>query len=303
MRIVLDAECLRGRAINLTGRQIAGSTLVRAVRRASAVAVRAGGAIDDQPTAPRRLRVDCAAPGVAHDHVGLVCATAELDLRTALADVARSWGETAPEHSRLQRIESRLAAIEVPTEETQAARRAVAAADADEQRLRESVAELRGRVQTLRDTAPDSQQLAEAEAKLKDAVKGLSEAETDRLAAEQRLARAERAARRARDTRERRLRLQDRAANLRRGARSTLAQRAYPAFRDAVAALPGPTDQPHPDTEREAPPEQYAGKPTTAALALGRIAAVDAPMVLTNTRFPSVPAAATWLNAPVVAVA
>lgn len=303
MRIVLDAERLRGRAIDLTGQQIAGNTLVRAVRRAGAVAVRDSGAIDDRRTASRRLRVDCAAPGVAHDHVGLICATTELDFRPALADVARSWGETAPQHSRLQRIESRLAAIEVPTEETRTARRAVAAADADEQRLRESVAELRGRVQTLRDTAPDSQQLAEAEAELENTVKGLSEAETDRLAAEQRLARAERAARQARDTRERRLRLEDRAANLRRAARSALARRAYPAFRDAVAALPGSNDRLHPETEREEPPEQYAGNPTAAALALGRIAAVDAPIVLANTQFPSVPAAATWLDAPVVAVA
>ncbi len=303
MRIVLDAERYRGRAIDLTGHQIGGSALVRAIRRAGAVAVRGGGATDGQRTASRRLRVDCAAPGVAHDHVGLICATTELDFRTALADAARSRGETAPQHNRLRRIEARLAAMEVPAEETRTARRAVAATDADEQQLRESVAELRGRVQTLRETVPDSQQLVEARAELENAVRELSEAETDRLAAEQRLARAERTARRARDARERRLQLQDRAANLRRAARSTLARQAYPAFRDAVAALPGSTDRLRPDTEREEPPEQYAGKPTAAALAVGRIAAVDAPIVLTNTQFSSVPAAATWLNAPVVAVA
>lgn len=302
MRVVLDGRERRGRAIDLAGNQIAATALSRAIRRSSAVAAAAGSA-DDRRSTPRRLRVDCAAPGVAHDHVGVIAPTTEINVRAALADAARSWGETAPQRDQLQRVERRLAAIEVPDGETRAARRAVAAADADEQRLRESVAELRGRVQTLRDTAPDSQQLAEAEADLEDAVRALSEAETERLAAEQRLARAERAARRARDARERRLRLQDRAANLRREARSTLARRAYPAFREAVADLPGTDERPQPDAVPEELPEGDASEPTAAALAIARIAAVDAPIVLATLPFSSVTAAATWLDAPVVAVA
>lgn len=304
MKIVLDGERHRGRAIDLTDDGISGATLVRAVRRASAVAVTGTGAGDsEQCPALRRLRVDCAAPGVVHEHIGLIDPTTEVDLRAALADVARSWGETAPQRDRLQRAERQLAAIEVPADETRAARRAVAAADADEQRLRESVAELRGRVQTLRDTAPNSQQLTEAEADLEAAVRALSEAETGRLAAEQRLARAERAARRARDARERRLQLQDRVANLRRDARSTLARRAAPAFREAIGNLPGEKGRTHTDSKPAELSEEYAGEPTATALALARIAAIDAPVVLANTRLSSASTAATWLDAPVVIVA
>lgn len=317
MKVVLDGERYRGRAIGLEESRVPATAVRRAIRRPSSVAASATAssatsgsttnddADRDRNPAPRRLRVDCAAPGPIHEHVGRIGPATTIDFRAALADAARSCGETAPQRERLERVREQLAAIDVPTEETHAARRAVATAGTDERRLRESVAELRGRVQTLRNVAPDSQRLADAEAELAEAAKELSEAETERLAAEQRLARAERAARRARDARERRLRLQDRAANLRREARSILARRAYPAFGEAVDDLLDSGERATARSDDQSGvdlPREYAGDATVAALAIARIADVDAPIVLESDRFSSATAAATWLDAPVVRV-
>ncbi len=289
MKVVLGGDRYRGRAIDLAGALASATELYRAVRRPSAVAA------SRSPT-PRRLRVDCAAPTAIHDHVGRITPAVDVDVQTALAATARSWGETAPQRERLREVREKLAAIDVPNGDTRAARREVASAGADEQRLRESVAELRGRVQTLRETAPDSQQLADAEAELAETARQLSEAETARLAAEQRLARAERTARRARDARERRLRLQDRAANLEREARATLADRAAPAFADTLETVPGSTARRGVTTTATEPDA------VTTALAIAKIADIEAPIVLASDRFDAADAAAAWVGAPVIRV-
>lgn len=289
MKVVLDDERYRGRAIDVADGVASATELYRAVRRPSAVAA-------SQSPTPRRLRVDCAAPTAIHDHVGKITPAIDVDVQTALAATARSWGETAPQRECLQEVREELARIEVPDGDTRAARREVASAGADEQRLRESVAELRGRVQTLRETVPDSQQLADAEAELADTARKLSEAETERLAAEQRLARAERTARRARDARERRLRLQDRAANLEREARETLADRAASAFTDALETVPGSTARGAANATATEPDA------ITTALAIAKIADVKAPIVLASDRFDAAAAAAAWVDAPVIRV-
>lgn len=289
MKVVLDDERYRGRAIDVADGVASASELYRAVRRPSAVAASQGSSL-------RRLRVDCAAPTTIHDHVGKITPAIDVDVQTALAATARSWGETAPQRERLLEVREELAAIAVPEGDTRTARREVASAGADEQRLRESVAELRGRVQTLRETAPDSQQLADAEAELAETARQLSEAETTRLAAEQRLARAERTARRARDARERRLRLQDRAANLEREARATLADRATPAFTDALETVPGST------AREDATATATESDAVTTALAIANIADIDAPIVLASDRFDDADAAASWVDAPVIRV-
>jgi hypothetical protein len=289
VNIVLDSTRHRGRAIDVVDRVASPTELYRAVRRPSAVAA-------SQAPSPRRLRVDCAAPTAIHEHVGKITPAIDVDVQMALAATARSWGETAPQREHLQEVREKLARIEVPSEDTRAARREVASAGADEQRLRESVAELRGRVQTLRETAPDSRQLEDAEAELAETARKLSEAETDRLAAEQRLAQAERTARRARDARERRLRLQDRVANLEREARATLADRAAPAFSDALETVPGSTAR-EARTATTAEPDAV-----TTALAIAKIADVEAPIVLASDRFDAADTAATWVDAPVIRV-
>lgn len=324
MRIVLDRTRYRGRAIDLTDERLSAAVVRRAIERPSTVAV--SPPIDPSTAGEanpngRRLRIDCPAPSAVHGRIGQIEPTIDLDLRAALAAAARSRGETAPQHDRLRRVREQLAAVEVPDAEPREARREVASAGADERRLRERVAELRGRVQTLRETAPESQRLADAERELAATAGELSEAETDRLAAEQRLARAERTARRARDARERRLRLQDRAENLRREARATLARRTYPDFVDALTDLPtvDPSaavqgdlsslvfadDDPSGAVGERSAPEglpEFAGEETAAALAIARLADVDAPIVFAGEQFDTAAAAAAWLDAPVVRV-
>jgi hypothetical protein len=310
VRIVLDRTRYRGRAIDLADKGLSAAVVRRAIERPSAVAV--SHATDpstdgELATGGRRLRIDCTAPGTVHEQVGRIGPGIGLDLRTALAAAARSRGETAPQRDQLRRAREQLDALAVPDAEPRKARRDLATAGADERRLRERVAELRGRVQTLRETAPESQRLADAERELAATAADLSEAETDRLAAEQRLARAERTARRARDARERRLRLQDRVQNLRRRARAALARRAYPAFVDALGALPG-VDPSAVLSEATAPgsdPQELpdvTGETTAAALAVARIADVDAPVVFAGERFETAAAASAWLDAPVVRV-
>jgi hypothetical protein len=49
-------------------------------------------------------------------------------------------------------------------------------------------------------------------------------------------------------------------------------------------------------------PASYEGDPTTAALAVARVARIDAPLVLSVDRFGSPGEAATRLDAPVVRV-
>jgi hypothetical protein len=67
-------------------------------------------------------------------------------------------------------------------------------------------------------------------------------------------------------------------------------------FAAAVAAVPG-------DAHVGDEPGEYEGDPTTAALAVARVADVRAPIVLACRRFRSATAAADRLGAPVIRIA
>jgi chromosome segregation ATPase len=216
----------------------------------------------------------------------------DLWLRGALAAAARSLGETAPQREALTAARAQLADADAPDVELAATRRRVAAAGDEEERLRERVATLRGRLHALDDAGVEAERAATAE-ELSTATRALTDAETERIAAEQRLATMTREARGVRDRRERRLELQDRVANLERRARAHLAGAVYERFRAAVSALPG-------EGEAGAEPGDYEGDPTTAALAAVRVADVAAPVVVATDRLGDAAAAATRLDAPVV---
>jgi hypothetical protein len=147
-------------------------------------------------------------------------------------------------------------------------------------------------VQALRETGADP---ADAEAELATATRELSETETERIAAEQALERARDRAETAHDRREKRLRLRDRKANLERAARDHLARQVHAEFRDAVAAIPG-------EGSAGTRPGAFEGDDATAALAVARVADLDAPLVLAVDRFASATAAADRLDAPVLHV-
>ncbi|VTT86630.1 hypothetical protein DM2_2668 [Halorubrum sp. DM2] len=193
-------------------------------------------------------------------------------LRRQLAAAARSRGQTASVAAEIDGIESELASIEIEPVDLTAARRRVAETTGEIERLKERVAALRGDARARR--AVD----ADADAALDDletAAAELSAAQTEAIAAEQALERARAEAARARDERRRRLRLRDRLRNRRRAARRELSEAVYPAFRRALAAVPGGD----PDAAGSEP-DAYDGDPVAASLAAVRVAALDVPVEL-----------------------
>ena len=193
-------------------------------------------------------------------------------LRRQLAAAARSRGRTASVAEAIEAIEAELDAIEVEPVDLTEARRRVAEATGETERLKERVATLRGDARARRAVDAEADEtLGELEA----AAAELSAAQTEAIAAEQALERARAEAARARDERRRRLRLRDRLRNRRRDARRELSRSVYPAFRRALAAVP----RGDPDAAGTGP-DAYDGDPTAASLAAVRIAALDAPVEL-----------------------
>ncbi|WP_415379429.1 hypothetical protein [Halosimplex sp. TS25] len=279
-------ECETGGALDLRDQRIDPERLVGAIRDESAVD---RGEPEDGATKPD---VDCAPPRPVHDHVGWVRPSMTLRVRTALAAAARSRGGEAPQDDDLAEVRERLTDLTVPSPpDVEGPRERLAGTDAAVDRIRERVAALRGRVQAGREAGRD---VSDLEAELVEATRELSERETERAAAREALERAERQARKSRDARERRRRLEDRRANLERRARAHLVERIRGEYETAVETVPG--------APAGAADDPFDVDGPTAALAVGRVAALRAPVVLACDRFETVDAAAEWLGAPVVRV-
>ncbi len=308
MRVRVDVELYRGTAIDLPA-AVRPAAVYDALREGSGGVdgPQGDGEVGTAPDAngdaggdPDRgegsstpvVAVEAPDPGPVHEHVGLVEADPSLSVRAALAAAARSRGYGAPQAEAIASVRAELADLELPSVSTGEARRRVSEAGDRTAELDERVAELRGRIRTLRDLDRDP---SEAEAQLEAAIAELTEARTERIAAEQLLERQREHARRARDVRQRCLGLEDRLGNLRRDAREHLAGRLQPEFADAVEAVPG-------RCEAGDRPGAFEGDPVTAALAVARIADLDAPVVLAVDRFPDAAAAADRLYAPVIRV-
>jgi chromosome segregation ATPase len=272
--VVVDGDVWTGRAVDLP-RGVSATAVLRAIR-------------DEESAA--RVHVDCADPGAVHEHVARL-PPRSFDRRGALAVLARERGHTATAQSALEDARAELAAASPPSVDVREARRRVAEAGSAEDRHRERVAELRGRVQARRETGADT---TAVEAQLSEATRRLAEAETERIAAEQTLDRAESAARAARDRRERRLELEDRVGNLERAVRRELAASVWEAFRSAVEAVPG-------SATAGPVPGEFDGNAVAAALGITRLASLDAPVVVDGLDgFAGATEAAAVLDAPVV---
>lgn len=193
-------------------------------------------------------------------------------LRRELAAVARSRGLESSLAEEIETVHAELTAIEVPAVDLGSARRQLAEATGEEDRLKERVATLRGDVRARR--AVDADPTA-ALADLEDAAAELSEAQTARIAAEQAFERERERAAVARDERERRLALRDRLENRKREARDELALAVYDEFRAALSAVPGgdPADA-------GTRPSEYDGSDLPASLAAIRIAEIEGPVTL-----------------------
>jgi regulator of replication initiation timing len=295
MRVRVGGTCWRGRAIDLRnvrercsrgrrgrerrGVELDAETVARAVRGDSG----ASEVADD----PQTVAIDCPAPGPVHEHVGAIRAGMDLDRRAALAAAARSRGHAAPQADELDAVRERLDDFDAPAIDLRDARRRVADASDETDALRERVATLRGQVQALREASGGASEDTEAvETELTEATRRLSEVETERIAAEQALERARERAAANRERRRERLRLTDRADNLRRAARDHLVGVVRDPFEDA----------------RDGVPAEVSGESVGVALAVARVAELDAPVVLARDvdAFADVDVAARWLDAPVI---
>jgi hypothetical protein len=258
MRVEAGERTFRGRAIDLREASITSSNAVAAVRSDGESSV---------------LDIDCPEPGPAHEHVGYIESGMSIRARPAVAAAARSVGINAPQDEEITEIEESFRSLNVEGSSLRTERRRVAEVSGSETELRERVATLRGRVQALRDFGEDSE---EAESKLRSATRELAETATERIAAEQALEDARERQRSTRNTREQRLRLRDRRANLERAARGYLVRQVHKEFVAAVEVVP--------DGEQErcrvTKPGSFEGDPTTAALAIARLARIRAPVVL-----------------------
>jgi hypothetical protein len=257
---------------------------------AFAAAVRASGVIST--TEERQLRVRAPQPGVMHEHVGVIRPGTALALRPALAAAERTRPGTVGGVESLADARESLAAVEVPDVDVAEARERVATARDAAEAVRADVAAARGAVQAREDLGED---VAAGRDRLRAAVATASERETELVAAEQALARERERAREARDARTRRLALEDRVGRLERDVRANRVRAAWPAFRAAVAAVPGGDEG---DVGRE--PEAFAGGNATAALAVARVADVSAPVVVAVDHFDDAGNARRVLDAPVV---
>ena len=300
MRVRIGDETWSGRAIDLRDAGVPPETV--------AAAVRGRGRGDGSRDGPDDCSVTCPDPGPVHEFVGLVRPDSAFSLRPALAAAARSRGYAAPQDAELAELRDRLDESDPPAVDLTSARRRVAEASGAEAEARERVATLQGRVQALRETAADA---GDAKTELADATRRLADLETERIAAEQALTRARKRARANRTNRRERLRLRDRADNLRRAARDHLADAIRERFETARETVPGRADaevSAHIDAGASADTDVHidastaATESVAAALAVARVADLNAPVVLAGgvARFESAAAAAEWLDAPVV---
>lgn len=254
--------------------------------RTVARAVREGEATDGQTT----IRVRARRPPAVHERVGCLHPEMGLHVRTALAEAARARGLSTRFDREIRTLTERLSKLTVERVEPTDERRAVAAARTTTERLAEEVAETRGELIARREGDGETDAVA---AEFREAARDLSEAETTAAAASQNLDRRRREARAARDRLERRLALEDDLGNLRRQARAALVDRVRAAYGSAVVRVPG---APEPVSD------PFDVDPVPAALAVARLAAFDAPVVLACDRFPSPRVASAWLGAPVIRV-
>ncbi len=270
----VDETVYRGRAVDLQG-AVSPATLATAIRQGEA------------SEGDRAVAVTCKRPHPVHERVGCIEPDMWLRPRTALAEAGRARGLGTPVDDALAERQAALAALAVETPTTADARQDVAATAAETDRLRERVAAARGRLQARREAGANPGDAADD---LAAAVGALSEVETEAAAARERQERVRSTAREARDRLEDRLRLEDEVGNLEREVRATLVERLRPAYEAALAAVPGV----------EAPDDAFAAPPDAMALAVARVARLDAPVVLASERFETANAAAQWLGSPVL---
>lgn len=267
MRLTVRGTTYEGRVVDLRARPVDARALAAAVREERRLP-----AVDGPPAPP------------VYDYCGHVHPEMGVRTRTALAAAARSQGVETPHDDTIADLRAQLADLATAEPSLPPARERPD--EEDVAALRETVAAARGRLQARQRLDAET---GDAERAVREAAGTLAERETERTAAEESRRQRRERARDYRDRMERRRRLADRLANRRRDAREALVESVTDQYRDAVAAVPGPT-----------PEDPFDAPAVTAALAVLRVAKTDAPVVLETDRLGAPAEAAEWLDAPVV---
>ncbi len=275
----VDGTVYRGRSVTVR-KAVSPELLARAVRE--------GEATDGDVT----VTVTARTPHDVHEYVGCLHSGRGLRVKTALASAARARGHVTPYDDQLAETRRALAAVETETVDASDQRRDLAEARTETDRLREQVAALRGRLDARREQDLPTDQTRD---ELHAAIRALSEAETDTAAARQRLERERERGRDVRDDLTRRFRLEDEVGNLERRARAHLVEQVQSVYESALVAVPNGPDA--------VPADPFDVDSLTGGLAVARVAAPDAPVVLSCDRFDSARAASAWLDAPALVVA
>lgn len=230
-------------------------------------------------------------PSDLYEHVGHIHPEMGLRTRTALAKAARTRGLDTPQDDAIEAARERLSRLGSKGDESanrEQLRHNAAMAQRETERLRERVAMLRGRLQERQDAGRQTESIA---ADLESAVAKLSAAETEAHAAREELEQARSRARDHRDTELDRFAVAEELANLERKSRSSLVDQLEPAYRKALA-----------DIMEVLEPEPDDPDASVQALAIVRISALEAPVVLATDHFDHVNAAVDWLDTPVIQV-
>jgi hypothetical protein len=240
-----------------------------------------------------QIAVTADTPQPVHDHVGSLRREMRVQTRTALARAGRSRGLTTPFDDNLREARDSLDSAIPESDPVEPYRRQLSETRAETERLRETVAAARGRLQARQTDDCDTE---EAARNLETAIRRLSEVETEAVAARQQLEHARTNVRERRDRRERTRKLEDKVANLERNARSHLVAKLREEYETALSRIPEHTDIPTVDSD----PFETDSLP--AALAIARVADVAAPLVLACNCFESPEVASEWLDAPIVQI-
>lgn len=242
------------------------------------------------------VAVSCPDPTPLHEAVGCIHPEIGLRTKTALAQAGRTRGLTTPYDDDLQAAREELAEMTVEMASLADHREAKAEAESAVDEARVRAAEARGR---LREREESGLETGKAQSRLDDALRELSEAETAAIAADQAYTRARERRRERQDIRQRRFRLEDRVANYERQARAQLVEQLRDEFREALIAVPERTADSASDGEADST-APFEADSVSAALAIARLGAMNAPVVLAVDRFESPRKAREWLDTPVV---
>ncbi|MFC7071868.1 hypothetical protein ACFQJ7_10510 [Halovenus rubra] len=244
-----------------------------------------------------RIEVSCPTPSLLHEAVGCLYPGMGVQTKTALARAARTRGMTTPYDEDLEAARAKLTDVCVESISLRQHREVMAGTEETVEQARVRAAEARGRV---RECEENGLATDEANSRLAAALQYLSEAETAAIAAEQAYTSAREQRRAQLDNREQRFRLQDRVANYEREAHAYLVDQLRDEFSETLTTLSEMMADQLSDALSTPIRSPFDVEPVPAALAVGHLGNLSAPVVLAIDWFESPSKASEWLDTSVI---